>query len=133
MDRVAGLADIRTAEAALGVGLPPDYIQFLLANPGRDWMTDYAYVRLYDVDDLIQRHRCAGDEYGDVGLVFIGDDGGGEGLAYDFRKETPPLVLLNFVTPQWEEGLFQAPDFATFVRNFPTAGWDFSTPYREGS
>ena len=93
-------------------------------------MTEDAYVRLYDVDDLIERHSWTSDECGDVGLVFIGDDGGGEDLAYDFRQETPPLVLLNFVSPQREEGMLQAPDFATFLRDFPAAGWDFATRYR---
>ena len=47
--------------------------------------------------------------------MFIGSDGGGEGVGFDFRQDPPTVVLVNWVSAGWSEAIHQAYSFADFM------------------
>ena len=49
-------------------------------------------------------------------------------MAYDFRQVPPPLFLVNFVTVDWEEAIWQAASFQDFM-----AEREAGRPYRFAS
>jgi hypothetical protein len=119
-------------EQQVGTGLPDDYRQFLQTNEGRDvWHGDHAFARLYAVREVLEMLDATADEQRRThpGLLYIGGDGAAEGLAFDLRAHLPPLVLVNYSSSGWSEGLFQAPDFTTFLDDFDRRGWDFESFY----
>jgi len=123
--------EIAEAESVLLVRFPDDYRTFLLRENGRDWDTGADNVRLYSLSQLVRVFETS-EEYQrqrHPGLLYIGDDGSSEGLAYDTRPSNPPLVLVNYASPGWSSGLYQAPNFGAFLDNFASRGWDFETPY----
>ena len=125
--------DIAAAEAVLSFRLPEDYRTFLQRENGREYWVgdDIDYVQLYSLDQVLGSFAVA-EEYQrrtHPGLVYIGGDGGSEGLAFDTRWPEPPLVLVNYASPGWSAGLYQAPNFTTFLEQVAKHGWGFETSY----
>lgn len=105
---------IRAAEDALEILFPPDYRAFMRQHNGVEADYGGSYLVLYPVEDLAEVNSgCGAGEH--AGLVLIGSDGGGEGVAYDFRQPQPPLFLVNFVSIGWDEALRQAESFSDFM------------------
>src|ERR671924_450707 len=106
---------IEAAEERLRVRFPSDYRRYLLSENGNArWYGDLYLVLhpLSSVVELTERH-----DHQDTfpGLVFIGGDGAGEAVGFDFRKEDPPVVLVNLVSAGWHAALYQAPSFTAFM------------------
>lgn len=107
--------DIRRVEQQLGVTFPDDYREWLSsANGVEAWFGD-VFVMLYSIDNLAAVTLAAEADERLPGFVAFGSDGGGETLAFDFRKSPPPVIMVNAVCSGWEEGLFQAPSFSEFM------------------
>jgi hypothetical protein len=105
---------IGAAEAALGIRFPQDYRTFMQQHTGIEADYGGSYLVLYAVEDLAEVNSGYGaGEH--AGLVLIGSDGGGEGVAYDFRQPQPPLFLVNFVSIGWDEAVRQAESFTDFM------------------
>ena len=60
------------------------------------------------------------------GLVIIGTDGSREMLALDGRSEPSPVVLVDVVFSGWIDAIWQAPDLAAFLREYPEQGLRWS-------
>jgi len=60
------------------------------------------------------------------GLVIIGTDGSREMLALDARTQPSPVVLVDIVFSGWDDAIRQAPDLATFMREYPRTGLRWS-------
>ncbi len=102
-------------ERELGVTFPVDYGTFVVGDEGVDRDFGGSWLMLYRLDQLVDLNRAYDRSQSHPGLVFIGSDGGGEGVGFDFRTTPPPIVLVNFVSSGWTEALIQAPSFDDFM------------------
>jgi SMI1 / KNR4 family (SUKH-1) len=103
-------AEVDEFEQRIGIRLPGAYRRFLLAVDGVQWDTGTQSVRLYGLSAALGSFEVA-QEYqrkSHPGLVYIGDDGGSEGLAYDTRLDPPPLLWVRYSSPGWTSGQYQA-------------------------
>ena len=107
--------DVTEAERRLGVRFPDDYRSFLLSRNGvKGWFGE-VYLELHPVCDVVEMTEVHGHQLSHPGLVFIGGDGAGEAVGYDFRKVRPPVVLINLVSAGWHDASLQAPSFTEFM------------------
>ncbi|WP_328663729.1 hypothetical protein [Streptomyces sp. NBC_00328] len=44
-------------------------------------------------------------------------------LAYDYRQENPPLVLLDVSAQDWSSAIHQATSLPALLEQFPGTGW----------
>lgn len=79
---------------------------------------------LYDIKELVPLNRAYDRSTSHPGLVFVGSDGGGEGVGFDFRSDPPPVVLVNWVSAGWSDGIHQADTFSEFMTQ-RTSGQDY--------
>jgi hypothetical protein len=124
--------DVRAAESALNIArFPHDYRTWLMTHNGLERWFGESYLVLYSLDDVIAVTQAAEAQERLPGYVAIGSDGGGETLAFDFRKTPPPVVMVNVVSSGWHEGLLQASSFAAFMAQQEAgAGFRWDEPYR---
>jgi len=116
---------IAQAERRFGVRFPEDYRHFLahqrsmarFVPPADDFLMINAIAELIEVND-------AGDfQERFPGSIVIGGDGSREMLTYDFRQESPPLVLLDVSAQDWSSAIHQATSFSALLEQFPETGW----------
>jgi hypothetical protein len=82
-------------------------------------------VRIFALLGAIGRHAAAfssrsawrGEED-----FTSGTDGSREMLALDCRSEPSPVVLVDVVFSGWDDAIWQAPDLAAFLREYPERG-----------
>jgi hypothetical protein len=118
-------ADLDRIQERFGRRLPKAFRDYLLAHgPGEiDAHPDF-YIELWTLEDV-----AAINGLPEVGgafpyLFFFGGDGSREHLAFDYRREPPPVVMLDLV--DGEEGLVeQSRDFEEFLRVVRSRGLDF--------
>lgn len=79
---------ITATERALGVRLPPDYVEFLLAhNGGEGIVGDHGYAR-FDPVEALPKNQTELYEFDHLkGWVVFGTNGAGEGYAFDEHGE----------------------------------------------
>lgn len=127
----ASPVEIETAEGRLGFRFPADYRQFLeTTNGSGEWYGDL-YLSLYSLDQVVDLTEIRNHAETLPGLVFIGSDGGGEGVGFDFRRDPPAIVLMNLVSTRWEEASFQAESFNEFIKQLERGEafrWESGTP-----
>ena len=70
---------------------------------------------LYEFEEIVPINRAHDRSESHPGLVFIGSDGGGEGVGFDFRDTSPSVVLINYVSAGWVDAIRQADSFADFM------------------
>ena len=94
---------------------PADYRHFLLTQGAlKGWFGD-VYVEVYPVDYAIGATEAHDHQDRFPRLVLIGGDGASEAVGFDFRKQPPPVVLVNLVSAGRHEALLQAPTFTEFM------------------
>lgn len=108
-------AELIDVERELGVTFPVDYRTFAVANEGVDRDFGGSWLMLYRLDQLVDLNRAYDRSQSHPGLVFIGSDGGGEGVGFDFRQTPPSVVLVNWVSSGWTDALVQGPSFEDFM------------------
>jgi len=108
-------------ERDLGVRLPEEYRNGLAADTRRVLAGPGAgkEIWLYPVQALPGINAAAELPGRLPGLVIIGTDGSREMLALDRRSEPSPVVLVDVVFSGWDDAIWQAPDLATFLREYP--------------
>jgi hypothetical protein len=106
---------LRLAEDELGVTFPPDYRDFITSSGRVDRDFGGSWLMIYDVEELVPLNHAHDHAESHPGLVFIGSDGGGEGVGFDFRRDPPSVVLVNWVSAGWSEAIHQSDTFADFM------------------
>jgi len=130
----AGLSDPRDLsplaqiERELGVRLPAEYraglaaeARVVVAGP-----REGDKIWLYPVPELSGINAAADLPDRLPGLIIIGTDGSREMLALDGRTDPLPVVLVDVVFSEWDDAIWQAPDLATFLREYPGRGLRWS-------
>ena len=118
------LSALARLERELGVRLPAEYRnglaadrRLVLAGPAAG-----EEIWLYPVPELSGINAAAQLPSRLPGLVIIGTDGSREMLALDGRSEPSPVVLVDVVFSGWDDAIWQAPDLAAFLREYPERG-----------
>ncbi|MFD8615322.1 SMI1/KNR4 family protein [Streptomyces sp. NPDC059631] len=116
---------IAQAERRFGARLPEDYQRFLAAEGSiaRFFPPADDFLMINPVEVLIAVNEAGDFQERFPGSVVIGGDGSRELLAYDFRQEPPPLVLLDVSAQDWSSAVHQAPSFSALLEQFPETGW----------
>ena len=122
------LSALALLERELGARLPAEYwnglaadTRLVLAGPGAG-----EKIWLYPVAELSGINAAAQLPSRLPGLVIIGTDGSREMLALDGRSEPSPVVLVDVVFSGWGDAIWQAPDLAAFLREYPERGLRWS-------
>ncbi|GAA2817978.1 SMI1/KNR4 family protein [Nonomuraea rubra] len=123
-------AQIQDVEQQLGVQFPDDYRGFLITEgaAGRLVESVEGYLMLQPLGELVASNAAGEIQTRFPGAVAIGGDGSRELLVYDFRKDPPPLLLLDVTAENWQQGVYQAGSFSELLRLFPERGWDWGPP-----
>ena len=106
---------IQAAEAGLRCRLPDDYREFLASEDGVERTFGDAYLALWSTEQLVEQNVGYGLWDDAPGLVLIGSNGGGEGIALDYRRCPPGVALVPFISVGWDDAVPQAPSFAAFM------------------
>jgi hypothetical protein len=121
-DRETQLAEL---EQRFGARLPEDYRQFIIRTGGVDAFMPPAddYLVLHPPDQLASLDEAGDHQHRFPGGLAIGGDGSREVLFYDFRRDPPPLVLLDITAESWNAAIVQASSLTDFLDRFPEHGW----------
>ncbi|MEU4170236.1 SMI1/KNR4 family protein [Streptomyces sp. NPDC026665] len=119
--------EIAQAERRFGVRFPEDYQRFLAAEGSIARFVPPAgdFLMINAVEELIAVNEASDFQERFPGSVVIGGDGSRELLAFDFRQEPPPLVLLDVSAQDWSSAVYQAPSFSALLERFPETGWEW--------
>ncbi|MDX6333734.1 MAG: hypothetical protein QOG05_1074 [Streptosporangiaceae bacterium] len=128
MDGTCDASALTGIERELGIRLPTEYWNGLAADdrlvvagprPGEE-------IWLYPVPELSGINAAAELPSRLPGLGIIGTDGSREMLAIDGRSEPSPVVLVDVAFSRWDDAIWQAPDLATFLQEYPKRGLRWS-------
>lgn len=102
--RAASPADIESAEHALGVRLPADYVECLRESNGAEgFVYPEVYLVLWSTAELVELNAAYSVPEFAPGLVLIGTDGGEEGYGFvrdatGYRYVAVPLIGMSMET-----------------------------------
>jgi cell wall assembly regulator SMI1 len=106
----------------LGVVLPPDYVAFLEYSDGAEGpIGDQSYLRLWSSAEVADARSAYRFHELTPHLVAFGTDGGGTAYAFDYREPVPPVVMVEFVTLDYDTVFLVAPTFDDFLVTRPLA------------
>ncbi|MEU6341713.1 hypothetical protein ABZ883_12295 [Streptomyces sp. NPDC046977] len=126
----SSLEAIGGVEQKLGIHFPQDYRGFVAEEPvetGR-WSSTGDCIILNPVDELPGINEAAELATRLPGAVIIGGDGSRELLVYDFRRQPPPLLLVDVSAGSWADGILQAESLTALLGRFPEQGWIWDQP-----
>jgi hypothetical protein len=122
-------ATLAEAERHLGYKLPDDYKELMLTHGPMKEVFPNEYVELYDIATVLEVKALRASFEPSAGLVVIGTDGSVELFVYDMRRDAPPIVAVNIVSPGWPAAFFQASNFNDFWHQVTTEGLQFVARY----
>lgn len=122
------LSPLARIEREFGVHLPAQYWNGLAADAQIVVAGPHAgdEIWLFPVAELPDVNAAANLPQRLPGLIIIGTDGSREMVALDGRHDPSPVVLVDIVFAGWDDAIWQAPDLATFLLEYPQRGlrWD---------
>ncbi|QDU90910.1 SMI1 / KNR4 family protein [Pirellulimonas nuda] len=107
--------DVLAAEKAFGVTLPQDYRSFLLGRGGGEGFLGEQYLILWNADQIVPYNADYEAETYAPGLLIFGSSGGGEGFAFDLRKQCNDIVAVPFIGMSLKDAKSIAPSFTDFL------------------
>lgn len=115
-------------ERELGVRLPVEYWNGLAADAGVVVSGPGAgeQIWLFPAPELSDINAASELPGRLPGLIIIGTEGSREMLALDGRSHPCAVVLVDVVFSGWDDAIWQAPDLATFLREYPEQGLRWS-------
>ncbi|KAA6458200.1 SMI1/KNR4 family protein [Acidobacteria bacterium AB60] len=111
---------VASAERALRITLPPDFIQSVKRRNGGEGLIGQTYVTLWDVSELGRMNRSFDPDVWAPGLLLFGTDGGNEGFGFDTRDPNLPIVQIPLVGMCWGEARPLGNTFNEFLENVRT-------------
>jgi hypothetical protein len=110
-------SDMTRTSEALSFALPDDYREFLNRySDGGEGRVGDSYLVLWSVADLQELNDAYSVAEFAPGLVLIGTDGGGEGIGFDTRRTTPPVVSVPLVGMSLNDARVLARSFTEFLQ-----------------
>lgn len=107
---------IEIAVRDLRVSLPKDYLDFVRDHNGGWIVTDDIYVHFRKIGELKQMNANYGTDHRTPELFLFGDNGSGEGYAFDMRSEPWKIVQVPFIGLAMEDAWTLADSFSDFIR-----------------
>jgi hypothetical protein len=107
---------IESFQAATGITLPDEYVEFLrTANGGEGPVGGSAYVVLWRIEELATLNNAYEIRKYTPSLLLFGSDGGGEAFAFDLDSPNLAVVSVPFIgmSPDAIDRL--APSFRAFL------------------
>ncbi|NWD21646.1 SMI1/KNR4 family protein [Pseudomonas yamanorum] len=83
--------------AALGVALPPSYLDFLKAHDGGDGFIGDHYIVFWQAQELADFNREYEVGTYAPGIFLFACDGGGEGYGFDTDEASMPIVRIPLI------------------------------------
>src|SRR5688572_13371141 len=96
-------SEIMEIESALGVQLPPDYVEFLRASNGAEGGIGHSHVVLFSLERVKSISKTYDLPRYSPGLVPFGDDGAMMVYGFDMRQNTPTIIEVDYVCIGIEE------------------------------
>ncbi|WP_405927237.1 hypothetical protein [Streptomyces sp. NBC_00035] len=81
-----------------------------------------------DVAELVDVNEAGEFQQRFPASLVIGGDGSREMLAYDFRQDPPPLVLIDVSAQDWSSAIHQAASLSALLEHFPEVDGSGTTP-----
>lgn len=103
----ASEADLVRVEAHFGVVLPAWYRRFMIETGSGEAETADGAVVFYPVAELTAANsgNGAGFDMMAYGLFLFGSDGGGEGFAFNVRRQPAQIVMMPFISNYRNNGV----------------------------
>lgn len=89
--------DALAIEKEYGTSLPCDYRSFLIGRGGGEGFIGEQYLVLWHAHELVPFNRDYQVKEYAPGLLLFGSNGGGEGFAFDLRKQHANIVMVPFI------------------------------------
>ena len=109
-------------EYAFGHSLPRDYVDFLKTTNGGEGTIGAAYVRFWNVEELLEMNRGYNVQAQVPGLLAIGSDGGGGAFAFDTRQTPWTVVCIPFIVMLFEDAVPVGNSFTEFIQRLLRLG-----------
>ena len=98
-------------ESDLDWKFPNDYRAFLLECGGGEGFVGSSYLVFWAADEIAPFNADYEVSESAPGLLLIGSNGAGEGLAFDLRQGKFDIVVVPFIGMSLEDALSTAPSF----------------------
>jgi hypothetical protein len=116
LDAKSGVSDHSLAafEASARISLPNDYLAFLRITNGATGWIGSNYIRLWRLEDLLEKNKAY-----EVGtycptFFFFGSNGGGEAYAFNIEVSME-VFMVPFIGNASQDALRIAPSFSRFL------------------
>jgi hypothetical protein len=114
----APLESIRAVEEHLATAFPTDYMAFMHeSNGGEGDVGNKGYLQLWPIETLVERNTAYETKEYFPGFVFLGSNGGGEGIALRSGADGSSLFLMPFIGDAGD-ALFGGRSFVEFLSNY---------------
>lgn len=108
---------VKQVELELKHELPLEYKQFILESNGAEGMIgENEYLSIWPVTILNQRNQDYDVEKYTPGILYFGSDGGNTAYAFNFRKNSVPIIEISFDTIHIEEANELSESFYEFLK-----------------
>lgn len=117
--------DIAFIETTFGFNLPHDYIFYLLNYVGFEDFVGKEYVRLWDMDELVEMNKGYQVQKYIPSMFGIGGNGGGEMIALEYKEtDLARVVLIPFIVMIEEDAIEIGNSFTDFLSRLQSGrGW----------
>ena len=105
-----------TAQIAAAGSLPADYVAWLSEQNGGVGMIGRTYIQLWRADELIQVNADYGFPTYAPELLAFASTGGGEAFAFDRREPSWPVVMVPFISLDYDDARRVAESFSAFMK-----------------
>ena len=108
--------DVLSINNEYGIELPQDYRAFLTSQGGGEGFIGKQYLRLWHAHELIPFNREYQVQEYAPGLLLFGSNGGGEGFAFDLRKQCRDIVMVPFIGMELKHAKSISQTFTDFLK-----------------
>lgn len=109
---------ISELERSVGVQLPEAYRSLMRRSNGIEGFVDNSqFMALWPVEEVVKLNKAYNVSELAPGLLFFGSDGGGQGFAFDCRRDSMPVVEVSFIGMSLDETKQRGCNFDEFLKD----------------